>query len=75
LAGAIAVAVLIPILSFLVISGLLGRVAVTILVALSVMGGLLQTRFVESNVLLSQDGGMCAGLYGGVMLVIAGFMA
>lgn len=75
LAGAAAFAVLIPILTFLVIPALIGRVVVTILVASSVTAVLLQGHLVNSKLLLSQEGGMCVGLYGGVMLVIAGIMA
>jgi VIT1/CCC1 family predicted Fe2+/Mn2+ transporter len=75
LAGATALAVLIPILTFLAIPALLGRVIVTILVTLSVTAVLLQSRLLSSKLLLSQEGGMCVGLYGSVMLVIAGIMA
>lgn len=75
LAGAAALAILIPILTFLVVPALVGRVIITILVTLSVTTILLQSHLVNSKLLLSQEGGMCVGLYGGIMLVIAGIMA
>lgn len=75
LACAISFTFLLPILSFLVIPGLLGRVIVTILVAFGALGGLLHTEIVSSNVLLSQEGATCIALYGGIMLVIAAIVA
>lgn len=75
LACAISFTFLLPVLSFLVIPGLLGRLIVTVLVALGAIGGLLHIGLVSSNLILSQEGATCAALYGGVMLVIAAIVA
>jgi hypothetical protein len=75
IAIAIALGILAPVLTFLVVPEVLGRVIVTLLVALSVVGGLLQSRVVNTAVLLSRESGACAAVYGAVMLVIAGVIA
>jgi hypothetical protein len=74
IAATLALSVLVPILTFLAIPGIWARVIVTILVELSAGAGILQTHVVESQVLLSNEGLVCAAIYGGVMVVIAGIM-
>jgi hypothetical protein len=72
---AIAVSFLVPIITFPVIPGFIGRMTVTFLVALGVFGALVQSGIVGSWVLLHKEGAMCAAIYGGVMAVVAGIMA
>jgi len=71
LAAAVSVAVLVPILTFSVIPGFLGRMTVVMLVTTGVVGALMQAGIVGRN-LLGWEGSVCVGLYGGVMAVIAG---
>lgn len=71
-----AVAVLIPILTFSVIPGLVGRMTVVLLVGFGVLGGLTQAQMVKSApggsvVDGRRDWLICIGIYGGVMAVIA----
>ncbi|TVY83321.1 hypothetical protein LSUE1_G004780 [Lachnellula suecica] len=74
LAVAIAVAILIPILTFSVIPGFVGRVTVSSLVSCGVLGALIQGSVIDQSMLLRSEGLMCAGIYGGVMIVVAGVM-
>lgn len=74
LATAVAVAVLIPILTFSVIPGFVGRMTVVLLVALGTVGALYQSGVVGRHT-LSRDLITCSAIYGGVMVVIAGIMA
>ena len=76
LAFGMAVAVLLPILTFSVIPGFVGRMVVVFLVGLGVLSGSIQGGFVH----LKGDGAaaiggwdwlVCAGAYGGVMAVVA----
>jgi hypothetical protein len=75
LAMAIAVSVLVPIMTFHVIPGFIGRMTVSFLVALGVFGALVQSGIIGSGVLLEKEGAMCVAIYGGVMSVVAGIMA
>jgi hypothetical protein len=75
LAMAIAVSVLVPIITFHVIPGFIGRMTVSFLVALGVFGALVQSGITGSGVLLEKEGAMCAAIYGGVMSIVAGIMA
>lgn len=74
LALAIAVAVLVPILTFTVIPGFVGRMTVVGLVAGGVVTALMQSRAV-GVAMLGRDSLVCGGVYGGVMIVVAGIMA
>jgi hypothetical protein len=74
LAMAIAVSVLVPIMTFYVIPGFIGRITVSFLVALGVFGALVQSGIIGSGVLLEKEGAMCAAIYGGVMSIVAGIM-
>lgn len=74
LAVAIAVAVLVPILTFSVIPGFIGRMTVVGLVAGGVVGALMQSGIVGRS-MFRRDGLICGGIYGGVMIVVAGIMA
>ena len=74
LAVAMAVAVLVPILTFAVIPGFVGRMTVVLLVGLSLVGSLMQSGSLD----LGADGSnssldilLCAGVYGGAMAVVA----
>jgi len=69
LAIATAVAVLVPILTFTVIPGFVGRMAVVLLVALAVFGTQAQAGTVGID---RRDLVVCVGVYGGVMAVLAG---
>jgi hypothetical protein len=75
LAMAIAVSVLVPIMTFHVIPGFIGRMTVSFLVALGVFGALVQSGIIGSGVLLEKEGAICVAIYGGVMSVVAGIMA
>jgi hypothetical protein len=75
LAMAIAVSVLVPIMTFHVIPGFVGRMTVSFLVALGVFGALVQSGIIRSGVLLVKEGAMCAAIYGCVMSIVAGTMA
>lgn len=48
---------------------------VTCLVACSVLGALVLGGVVDRSLLLRSEGLVCAGIYGGVMIVVAGVMA
>lgn len=74
LAGAIAASVLVPILTFNVIDKFLGRLTVTLLVAVGVLSALLQSGVVCRNVMLGREAMTCIGIYGGVMIVMAGIL-
>ncbi|KAI1139412.1 hypothetical protein F5Y05DRAFT_412513 [Hypoxylon sp. FL0543] len=71
LSVAVTVAVIIPILTFLIIPGYLGRLTVVVLVGLSILGTLIQGGIIAIRTweLLT-----CIGLYGAVMAVIAGIV-
>ena len=71
---AVALAVLIPILTFPVIPGFVGRLTVTGLVAGGVMGSLIQAGVLTTRHLLERDGLICGGIYLGAMVVIATIM-
>lgn len=73
-AAALAVAILIPILTFSVIPNFIGRITVTALVACGVLGAVVQGGVVDQARLLGSEGLMCVGIYGGVMVVVAGVM-
>lgn len=75
LAAAIATSILLPILTFTVIPGFMGRLIVTGLVALFLVAALVQAQILCRGVLLGREAIMCAGIYGGVMIVIAGIMS
>jgi hypothetical protein len=73
LALAIAVAVLVPILTFSVIPNFIGRITVAGLVAGGVVFTLIQSRAVRGSI-LGREGLICGGIYGGVMIVLAGII-
>jgi len=73
LAIAIAVSVLVPILTFTVIPNFLGRMTVAGLVSGGVVFTLIQSSAIRQSV-LGREGLICGGIYGGVMIVIAGIM-
>ncbi|RDW84795.1 hypothetical protein BP6252_02385 [Coleophoma cylindrospora] len=73
-AAALAMSVLVPILTFSVIPGFIGRMTVVLLVALGLMGGLFQSGIVGRHT-ISKEGMICCVIYGGVMVVIAGIMS
>jgi hypothetical protein len=75
LAAAIATSILIPILTFNVIPNFIGRLTVTMLVAMFATFGLIQSGILNQGSLLGREGCMCAGIYGGVMIVLAGIMS
>ena len=70
LAAAIAVAVLLPVLSFASVPGLPGRMTVIWLVAAGVLNPLLQAGGLRGGI-DSRDAVACAGIYGGAMSVVA----
>jgi hypothetical protein len=77
LAIGMAVAILLPILTFPVIPAYVGRMTVVLLVGLSVLSGLMQSGLVRfsgegSAVVGTRDWLLCAGVYGGVMAITAG---
>ena len=78
LAGAGAAAFLLPILSFIVIPGLLGRLAVVLLMSVATAIALLQTGLSQQNGPNGEKSTgsatnviICAGVYGAVMAVVA----
>ncbi|CZR68829.1 uncharacterized protein PAC_18729 [Phialocephala subalpina] len=75
LAAAIATSILLPVLTFTVIPGFMGRLIVTGLVALFLIAALVQAQILGRSVLLGREAMMCAGIYAGVMTVIAGIMS
>jgi hypothetical protein len=74
LAASLAVSVLVPILTFFVIPGFIGRITATALVVGGVLFALMQGGCLDRGMLLRSEGLMCAGIYGGVMIVVAGIM-
>jgi len=72
IAVAVAAAVLIPILTFTVIPGFLGRMTVVMLVAMGTVGALCQSGVAGRDLLGNVEGASCAVIYAGVMVVIAG---
>jgi hypothetical protein len=75
LAAAIAASILIPILTFNVIPNFIGRLTVTLLVAMFATFGLIQSGILGQGGLLGREGCVCAGIYGGVMIIMAGVMS
>ncbi|PQE28682.1 hypothetical protein CJF32_00003872 [Rutstroemia sp. NJR-2017a WRK4] len=71
LAIAIAVSVLIPILTFNVIPTFLGRMTVVCLVASGVVGALMQSNMVKVREILRKEGAACVGVYMGTMVLLA----
>jgi hypothetical protein len=74
-AAAIATSVLLPVLTFVVIPNFIGRLTMTFLVALFTVVALLQAQILSRQVLLERDALTCVGIYGGVMIVLAGIMS
>ena len=74
LAVAIAVSVLVPILTFSVIPGFIGRMTVVGLVAGGVVFALMQAGAVGKGC-FGREGLVCGAIYGCVMVVIAGILA
>ncbi|CAK7210389.1 hypothetical protein SBRCBS47491_000765 [Sporothrix bragantina] len=72
---AMAVAVLVPVLSFTMIPGVAGRMAVVVLVAFTVFGAQVQAGTVRVGTSSSRDLLSCAAVYGAVMAVVAGVCA
>lgn len=66
---AMAVAVMLPLLTFLVIPGFIGRMTVVSLVGIGILGALIQGKVVKLQA--SQELCVSVGLYGGVMAVLA----
>jgi hypothetical protein len=75
IAIAVAAAVLIPILTFAVIPGFLGRMTVVMLVAMGTVGALCQSGVAGRDMLGNVEWASCAVIYAGVMVVIAGVFA
>lgn len=75
IAVAIAAAVLIPILTFAVIPGFLGRMTVVMLVAMGTLGALCQSGVAGRDLLGNVEWATCAVIYAGVMVVVAGVFA
>ncbi|KAI5859862.1 hypothetical protein GGS23DRAFT_607285 [Durotheca rogersii] len=73
LSVAVTVAVILPILTFLIIPGYMGRLTVIFLVGLGALGALIQGGLV--GVHANRELFVCVGLYGAVMSVIAGIVA
>ncbi|OTB03200.1 hypothetical protein M426DRAFT_321989 [Hypoxylon sp. CI-4A] len=71
LSVAVTVAVILPILTFLIIPGYPGRLTVVTLVGLSILGALIQGGIVAIR---TWELLVCVGLYGAVMAVIAGIV-
>ncbi|KAI1478727.1 hypothetical protein F4774DRAFT_419297 [Daldinia eschscholtzii] len=67
----ITVSVILPILTFLIIPGYLGRLTVVFLVGLGILGALIQGGIVAIR---TWELSVCVGLYGAVMAVIAGIV-
>ncbi|KAI1803239.1 hypothetical protein F4811DRAFT_355569 [Daldinia bambusicola] len=67
----ITVSVILPILTFLIIPGYLGRLTVVFLVGLGILGSLIQGGIVAVR---TWELSVCVGLYGAVMAVIAGIV-
>jgi len=75
IAVAVAAAVLVPILTFGVIPGFLGRMTVVMLVAMSAMGLLCQSGVAGRDLLGNMEWASCAVIYAGVMVVVAGVVS
>jgi VIT1/CCC1 family predicted Fe2+/Mn2+ transporter len=77
IAIAVATAVLVPILTFAVIPGFLGRITVVMLVASATVGFLIQSGIASQGDLLGggKEMAACAMIYGSVMVVVAGIFA
>lgn len=75
IAIAVAAAVLIPILTFAVIPGFLGRMTVVMLVAMGIVGALCQSGVAGRDLLGNVEWASCAVIYAGAMVVIAGVFA
>lgn len=82
LAIAIAAAVLVPILTFVVIPGFLGRMVVAFLVAGGIVGAIVQAGGIKAGGaggtgmemevdVFNRDGAVCAGIYGIGMAIVA----
>lgn len=73
---ALAVAVLLPILTFSTIPGLVGRLIVVVLVGMSVAGSVVQSGSVGASAAggYSKDLFVSAAVYMGVMAVVAGVL-
>ncbi|KAI1117872.1 hypothetical protein F5Y14DRAFT_402290 [Nemania sp. NC0429] len=69
LSVAMAVAIMLPLLTFLVIPGFIGRMTVVSLVGVGILGALVQGRAVKLQA--SQELCVGVGLYGGVMAALA----
>jgi len=67
-----AVAVLVPILTFTFIPSFIGRMTVVLLVALAIFGTQAQAGVIGVD---RRDLLVCVGVYGGVMAVLAGISA
>ncbi|TVY21503.1 hypothetical protein LARI1_G002295 [Lachnellula arida] len=74
-AAALATAILIPILAFTVIPNFIGRIAVTSIAAGGVLGATIQGGVADMGMVLGREGLMCAGIYGILMVVVAGIMS
>ncbi|KAI0104743.1 hypothetical protein GGR51DRAFT_561016 [Nemania sp. FL0031] len=72
LSVAMAVAVILPILTFLVIPGFIGRMTVVCLVGIGILGALVQAEVIKLQA--TQEFCVSIGLYGGVMAVLAGMV-
>lgn len=66
--------ILIPILTFNVIPNFIGRITVTLLVALGAVFGLVQSGTLGPDDIAGREGILCAGVYGGIMICLAGIM-
>ncbi|KAI1763222.1 hypothetical protein GGR53DRAFT_521103 [Hypoxylon sp. FL1150] len=71
LSVAVTIAVILPILTFLIIPGYPGRLTVVFLVGLSILGALIQGQVIPVR---TWELFVCVGLYGVVMAVIAGIV-
>ncbi|KAI0437289.1 hypothetical protein F4803DRAFT_539401, partial [Xylaria telfairii] len=69
LSVAMAVAIILPILTFLVIPGFIGRMTVVSLVGSGILGASVQGRWIKFQA--TQEFCLSVGLYGGVMAVLA----
>ncbi|KAI0123530.1 hypothetical protein BJ170DRAFT_686799 [Xylariales sp. AK1849] len=69
---AMAVAVVVPVLTFGVVPGYLDRLMVAFLFGLGILGALIQGQMVVVGVHAARDFCLCAGFYGAVMGVVAG---
>ncbi|GAP90610.1 hypothetical protein SAMD00023353_4800780 [Rosellinia necatrix] len=72
LSVAIAMAVILPIFTFLVIPGFIGRMTVVCLVGIGILGALIQGKVIRLQA--TQEFCVSVGLYGGVMAILAGMV-